>query len=246
MSAAQATGGRNLKHKVLGLLQASDFENSLSELCRLPGRQVVNPIFSFLLHSDQEVRWRSVVAMGVVIEHLARTDIEDARVIIRRLMWSLNDESGGIGWGAPEVLGEVLARSEKLADEYSAILCSYADERGNFLEHEGLQQGLLWAWARLARVRPNVLQQAGALLSKYLESQSPAVRGLGAIAVGLVGVKDAVPRLRQMLQDNSKFLTYIDNHSVQMNVAEAASQALHMLCKSEGVGLNSSTSKPNS
>jgi hypothetical protein len=236
MSAVHTGGGRSLKHKVLGLLQASDFENSLRELRLFPGRQVVNPLFSFLLHSDQEIRWRSVIAMGVVIEDLARTNIEDARVIIRRLMWSLNDESGGIGWGAPEVLGEVLARSDKLADEYSAILCSYADERGNFLEHEGLQQGLLWAWARLARVRPNVLKHAGALLSKYLESQNPAVRGLGAIAIGLVGVKDTVPRLQRLLQDNCKFITYIDEHISEMSVGEAASEALHMLSKNEAKG----------
>jgi hypothetical protein len=46
--------------------------------------------------------------MGEVMAHLADKDMESARVIMRRLMWSLNDESGGIGWGAPEAMGEIV------------------------------------------------------------------------------------------------------------------------------------------
>jgi len=58
--------------------------------------------------------------------------MESARVIMRRLMWSLNDESGGIGWGAPEAMGEIMARHEQLTKEYSAILGSYIREDGKF------------------------------------------------------------------------------------------------------------------
>jgi len=36
-------------------------------------------------------------------------------------MWSLNDESGGIGWGAPEAMGAIMARHTGLADEYANI-----------------------------------------------------------------------------------------------------------------------------
>ena len=31
-------------------------------------------------------------------------------------MWTLNDESGGIGWGSPEVMGEILAAHKGLAE----------------------------------------------------------------------------------------------------------------------------------
>ena len=55
--------------------------------------------------------------MGAVVAHLAEKDMESARVVMRRLMCSLNDESGGIGWGAPEAMGEIIASHEGLASE---------------------------------------------------------------------------------------------------------------------------------
>ena len=71
--------------------------------------------------------------MGAVVEKLAWEDMEGARVIMRRLMWSLNEESGGIGWGAPEAMAEIMARHLELAREYSHMLISYMDYEGNFL-----------------------------------------------------------------------------------------------------------------
>ena len=61
---------------------------------------------------------------------------------MRRLMWSLNDESGSIGWGAPEAMAEIMARNKKLADEYYKILISYSEQGKNYLEHEGLQRSV--------------------------------------------------------------------------------------------------------
>jgi len=96
---------------------------------------VINPLFSFLYNNDEQVRWRTVTAFGAVVAKLADEDMEAARIIMRRLMWNLNDESGGIGWGSPEAMGETLARHEGLAKEYARILLSYARQDGNYLEH---------------------------------------------------------------------------------------------------------------
>ena len=63
--------GRGLKQAVLNLLKADAFDASLSELCMLPARQVINPVFSFLVHSDEKLRWRAITAMGGIVENLA-------------------------------------------------------------------------------------------------------------------------------------------------------------------------------
>ena len=93
------------------------------------------------MDNDELVKWRAVTAIGSIVTLLAKKDIEAARVIMRRLMWSLNDESGGIGWGAPEAMSEIMAQSNKIAEEYNSILISYLNEQGNFLEYEPLQKG---------------------------------------------------------------------------------------------------------
>jgi HEAT repeat protein len=195
----------------------------------LPARQVINPLFSFLVHSDENLRWRAITAMGAVVENLAREDMESARVIVRRLMWSLNDESGGIGWGAPEALAEIVARHEGLAREYSHMLISYMDYEGNFLEYEGLQRGVLWGLVRLARVRPQMVAEAGVHLQKYLESSDATIRGLAAWASGLLGAQEARPRLQLLVNDDSLLRLYIDNEFTQMRVRDLAVEALILL-----------------
>jgi hypothetical protein len=221
--------GRGLKQAVLNLLKADAFDASLSELCMLPARQVINPVFSFLVHSDEKLRWRAITAMGGIVENLAREDMESARVIMRRLMWSLNDESGGIGWGAPEALAEIMARHEGLAREYSLILISYMDDQGNFLEYEGLQRGVLWGLVRLARVRPQMVEEAGVHLQKYLESRDATIRGLAAWASGLLGVQETRPRLQLLAKDDSLLRLYIDNEFAQVRVQDLAAKALTLL-----------------
>ena len=62
-----------------------------------------------MLDRDELIRWRAVSAMGIVTAALADARMDAARVIMRRMMWQLNDESGGIGWGIPEAMGEIMA-----------------------------------------------------------------------------------------------------------------------------------------
>jgi len=137
-------GIRQLKKEILELLSHKDFEKSLEKIRQLPARQAVNPLFSFFYNRDELVKWRAVAAMGAVVSNLADHDMESARVIMRRLIWNLNDESGGIGWGSPEAMGEIMAKHGRLAGEYHKILVSYIMPDGNYLEHEILQRGVLW------------------------------------------------------------------------------------------------------
>jgi len=93
MSETQKLTYRALKQKVLKLLKSANFNLALEKLCRFPARQVINPLFSFLYNNDEQVRWRTVTAFGAVVAKLADEDMEAARIIMRRLMWNLNDES---------------------------------------------------------------------------------------------------------------------------------------------------------
>ncbi len=225
----EITGGRALKKRVLVLLHADDFDGSLAELVGMPGRQVINPLFSFLLNENEKIRWRAVEAMGAVIEHLADSDIEGARITMRRLMWSLNDESGGIGWGAPEVMAEAMARHTALAEEYLSVYCSYADKDGNYLEYEPLQRGFLWGVARLARHDRTLTLEVVPHLPHYLKAADAAVRGLAAWAAGITGALNAIPEIERLTDDEAEFRTYVDREFLQRRVKDAAKEALTLL-----------------
>ena len=221
--------GRALKSRVLELLEYEDFDKALDELCGLKARQVVNPLFSFLCSGDDRRKWRAVTAMGSVVGRLANKDMESARVIVRRLIWNMNDESGGIGWGAPEAMGEILAGHKTLALEYSNILMSYAREDGNFQEHELMQRGVLWGIGRLCQFRPELLKKAGHHILPYLRSRDAAARGLAAWIAGSLGLEEAFAGLKMIAKDESVFLLYLDRRLVERSVGRMAEEALEKL-----------------
>lgn len=218
--------GRDLKRKVLALLRSDNFDQSLGELRQFPARQVINPLFSFLLSSEDQIRWRAITAMGSVVARLAKENMESARVIMRRLMWSLNDESGGIGWGAPEAIGEIIASHEGLAKEYAFVLISYVRKDGNFLEYEPLQRGAVWGIGRVAQARPDLVQDAVPHLITHLESTDASLRGLAAWTLGLLGAEAARPRLEALFGDEAEISLYMYDSLMVRCVADLAKEAL--------------------
>jgi HEAT repeat protein len=207
-------------------VETGEEAGALERLSDLPARVLVSPLFGALHHMEPRVHWTAVRVMGAVTAELARENLEAARVVLRRMMWNLNDESGGIGWGVPEAMGEILTRHEGLAREFVNILASYTREDANYLEHEPLQKGLLWGVARLAGVRPGLLKAAGPDLPPFMKSRDPAVRGLAAHAAGLLGMKEARSGLQRLEGDAAEIPEDLGGLLPAARVGTLAAEAL--------------------
>jgi hypothetical protein len=177
-----------LKREIRALLKSPDFESKLSLLEKAPFSRVLRSLLSILVDGDEEIKWRAVTAVGKLVAARSERDLEGARDVLRRLMWSLNGESGGIGWGFPEAMGEILARSERLAREFARLLLSYVQPGENFLDCNLLQRGALWAIGRLGEVYPELLPspETARALMPYLDSPDPYLRGHAAWALSLI------------------------------------------------------------
>ncbi|MCG6972580.1 MAG: hypothetical protein LJE66_05500 [Desulfobacterales bacterium] len=218
--------GRQLKKDILALLNHDEFEKSLETVCLMPARQAVNPLFSFLYHKDELIKWRAVTAMGAVVASLAHDDLESARVVMRRLIWNLNDESGGIGWGSPEAMGEIMVRHGGLAREYAGILLSYINEAGNYLEYEMLQRGVLWGLGRLAHGRSELVGDAGDYIAPFLQSKDSHLRGLAAWVAGAISSEAIKPLLANLIDDEARISIFINMRIVERTVGQLAAGAL--------------------
>ncbi len=222
---------RSLKKEIVSRLENHDLSGVLALLQHYNGRQLVNPLIGCLCHRDELVKWLAVSALGRVVAALAEEELEAGRVIMRRFMWMLNDESGGIGWGVPEAMAEVMARHAGLADEFHQVLVAQMREDGNYLELELLQRGLMWGLGRLAQVRPELLwkREAPGYLPAYLESSDSEVRGRAARALGLLGATKARAKLTRLKGDAGTTTIYdrekLTVHTVG-ELAEAALQAI--------------------
>lgn len=223
--------GRIRREQILEVLSGSDIEAGLRSLRRMSPGKIINVLFSFLYSQDEITKWRAAAAMGLLVQDLADVDMEKARNVMRRLMWNLNDESGGIGWGSPEAMGEILACHEGLSREYGPILLSYANKDANYLELPMLQKGLLWGIARLSEERRHLVIDSKSHFFPYLESEDPAVRGHAVRIVGLIGEEEDRPRLAPLLIDKSSYTTYLDHQCITRLVGETAREALVSLEK---------------
>ena len=218
--------GRKLKRKVLDLLKEEDMDRALAAIGSLPPRQVINPLFSFLCSTEPQVKWRAVKAIGQVVKNIAEEDMESARVIMRRMIWNLNDESGGIGWGLPEAMGEVMAQHQGLATEYVMILQSYIREDGNYLEYQPLQRGVLWGLGRLAQEKSELLKNATPHLRPFLSSNDAVLRGLAAWVMRLLGVSEGDPALTPLENDETEFTLYLNGTERSYRISELTRKPL--------------------
>jgi hypothetical protein len=123
------------------MLEARDLVAVREWGCRDP--QALRTLSSMLFETESLLRWRAIEAVGVVAGEISRTDAEPVRRLIRRLLWLMNDESGGLCWHAPEAIAEILHADNSLVREYSAILLS-------FFHEEPFEVGVRLGVARLA------------------------------------------------------------------------------------------------
>ncbi len=219
---------REAKKRVFELLAEDDFDRAISEITRMDRNKVVNYLISALCCCEPLIKWRAVSALGKVVSYLADEDLETARVIMRRFMWMLNDESGGIGWGVPESMAEIMACHKDLGTEYAPILVSYLREDGNFLEYEPLQRGLMWGIGRLGYMRPNLLKslEVEEYLPGFLEANDLEVRALAAWACGILNVESVKEVLEKMKENTDTILFYWNGVLEEKTVGELIRNAI--------------------
>jgi methylated-DNA-[protein]-cysteine S-methyltransferase len=103
------------------------------------------------------VRDNAIQAIGLAAKIIAERDPEFVRNYLLRLFWLVNDESGGIAWRAPEMIGEILYNCPGF-EQFFPMLISLLD-----LENEDAPRfrvGTLWAIGRVAQVNRQAMLPA--------------------------------------------------------------------------------------
>lgn len=177
---------RSLKTRFYALCSAPDwmssFESMLSDRKTL--QESVNALLALL--PRPECRLQAACGIGLALSRLSGADMEKARIIMRRLMWSLNEESGNLGWGVPEAMGAALAMSPALAGEYARIFLSYGYETGredNFLDHAPLRRGVYLGAAMLAAANFAAARPLLPHLPKALADPDALIRAAAALTL---------------------------------------------------------------
>ena len=212
--------GRKIKKQVGQILLSKDKDYAFNKLRDIPDKMLAAPLFSYFYSMDDLVKFRSSTAMGDLAHRVAKKKMEDARIILRRIMWNLNDESGGIGWGSVEAMGEILSLNKTLAQEFESILFSYINPEGNFLEHEMLQRGSLWGvgtYLLHSTASDKTVQQS---ILPFLDSKDPVKRGYAARALLNIDIKNSELLPPNILSDQNIIPVFDGWDISHMKIAE--------------------------
>lgn len=182
-------------------------------------RAAISHLFSLIYNPEGLTRWRAIEGLGYVGGELGWRDPDVGREIIRRLFWSLSDESGDFGWSAPEAIGEVIKNQPDLYGSFTPQVFS-------FFEDERLRRGVIWAMGRIGKRNPELVQDAIPSLIAALSDANPQVRGFAAWSLGEIGVEDAALELSRLRGDVNTVLIYEAGKLWQRTVGEVAMDAL--------------------
>ena len=158
-------------------------------------------LFSLTFAVDELIKWRAIEAVGRVAGVQAGSDIQKVRDFIRRLLWLMNDESGGLGWHAPESIGEILVNVPALVNEYAGLLPAY-------LREEPFQRGVHHAVYRVASVNHKPFTESIPKLGESLTDPDPAIRGYAALTLETMGVKSYRSTIEKLQDDHSPVSLY--------------------------------------
>ncbi|MFC1968384.1 DVU0298 family protein [Chloroflexota bacterium] len=159
------------------------------------GKRVWRLLQSNLYQTDDTLRWHSIEAIAVLLR--AQWDLgrqEKVLDYLRRLIWSISDESGGIGWSAPQTIAEIVVAIPQLNEPFVNIMIGRA-----FSEPTLIKSGL-WGIGRLGRrARQSVRIYHDIILASFAVDD-PETLGLVSWAMGETKYKPALPYLQKLTQ----------------------------------------------
>jgi hypothetical protein len=219
-----------LKKEIKSLLKENSAEYTVNILKQKNKNndKHLNPLISLLYDPDEVIKHKAAEAIGILNSEKYEHDTEKARILMRRLMWSLNEESGGIGWGAVEAMAETAVHNKTLFDEFYKIIISYIDpDSGSFLDHKELHPGIVWAIGRLLKAYPETGTYAEYVLKDLINDDDPRIRGHALWSVLNGKVKNLDSSIKKHLNDNEEFFLYDGKTMKKTKISEIAQRILN-------------------
>ncbi len=200
------------------MLLQRDYQR-LVELCQAR-KPAWKALYSKIYEVDERLSWPAVEAMAMVMRQWWGEGGEaKVREYIRRLFWALNDESGGIGWNAPQTIAETIVLIPELIDPYGSMMIDRT------IEEKLLVQGGLWGTGRLGNRIIKAVDFFQERILSVFRGNDPQTLGLAAWAMGEVGFEKALIHLTSLRGRTEPARIYIEGEFHSKPVGQWAREA---------------------
>ncbi len=210
---------RKRKAEAKELLAARDTDGLLEWSRHASG--ALDILFSLTHAPDERMVWRAIEANGKVAAEVWKDRPERVRDHLRRMLWLMSDESGGLGWYATEVIAEVLHEVPELVEEFGQLLPHY-------LVEEPFERGAHFGLARVGHLMPRVIEKARKALERSIGDADPVIRFHAIRALAIVG-KSACADLASELVDDRTEIRLYDFASGELYTTSPAEAAREIL-----------------
>jgi hypothetical protein len=211
-----------LKQALINALEANDYKTVRT--LALQSRKVFSVLVRLAYDKTTFMGWRSIRAIGHVASLYVNNNYPFLRDAIRKLLWSLSDESGGIGWSAPEILGEIVSADPgKMSDVIPLIADIFK------IDERVFRPGVLYAMKRISEIQPELVVPFEGLVLRGLHEDDPLAR---IYALELVHIlkrrispetfREVISQVRNMRQDNAVVWVYRNDNFEDLEIKEIA------------------------
>jgi hypothetical protein len=161
-----------LKQSILHAIESNDLDTVVSLVKE--NRRALTILVRISYDKETLAAWRAIKAVGLAAKELVTTDYEFLRETVRKLLWSLSDESGGIGWSAPELLGEIVSADPKRFNDIIPLIAQVYE-----VEEEVFRPGVVYALARIAGTAPEQVAVYQKIAIMSLADKNPLMKIYG-------------------------------------------------------------------
>lgn len=161
-----------LKKSILHAIESNDLD-AVASLVK-DNKRALAILVRISYDKETLAAWRAIKAVGLAAKALVKTDHEFLRETVRKLLWSLSDESGGIGWSAPELLGEIVSADPNRFSDIIPLIAQVYE-----VEEEVFRSGVVYALARIAETAPEQVAVYQKIAIMSLADKNPLVKIYG-------------------------------------------------------------------
>jgi hypothetical protein len=201
----------SLKQLILHAIESNDLEAVVSLV--KDNKRALAILVRISYDKETLAAWRAIKAVGLAAKALVKTDHEFLRETVRKLLWSLSDESGGIGWSAPELLGEIVSADPKRFSDIVPLIAQVYE-----VEEEVFRPGVVYALARIAETAPEQVAVYQKIAIMSLTEKDPLINIYGLELVERLW-QTAIREKLWSLEYRKRVMSLIENISLNHEVA---------------------------
>jgi hypothetical protein len=208
-----------IKSTISNLLMKRDFER-LIELCE-KNRHYWQEVRYRLYDLDEVLRWSAIETVAKLMKKWWDSGKEEkVRIYIRTLFWSMNDESGGIGWSSPQTVAEIIVNNPVLIDPYGSMMIAHC------IDEPPLLKACFWGIGRMGGLIRESIKFFQDKILKIFSNDDVEILGLAAWAMGESGVALAIPFLEKLRFRSEPVKIYLEGNFYEKLLGKWAEEAI--------------------